>query len=38
MILSKEFKEPSSHLPLKEKDKLILGLLRKDVKLAKRFF
>jgi hypothetical protein len=36
MTFSKEFKESLSHLPSKEKDKLILRLLRKDVKLANR--
>ena len=36
MTFSKEFKEALSHLPAKEKDKLILRLLRKDLKLANR--
>ena len=36
MTFSKEFKESLSHLPSKEKDKLILRLLRKDIKLANR--
>jgi hypothetical protein len=36
MKYSKEFKEAISHLPDKEKDKLILRLLKKDIKLANR--
>jgi hypothetical protein len=36
MTFPKEFKEALSHLPSKEKDKLILRLLKKDVVLANR--
>lgn len=36
MKFSKDFKEAISHLPGKEKDKLILRLLKKDIKLANR--
>lgn len=36
MKFSKEFKEAISHLPSKEKDKLLLRLLKKDPILAKR--
>lgn len=36
MIFDKEFKEALSRLPSKEKDKLILRFLRKDLNLAKR--
>jgi len=36
MKYSKEFKEAISNLPSKEKDKLILRLLRKDIPLANR--
>jgi hypothetical protein len=36
MTFPKEFKEALSHLPSKEKDKLILRLLRKDLALANR--
>lgn len=36
MIFDKEFKEAISHLSSKEKDKLILRLLKKDLMLAKR--
>jgi hypothetical protein len=36
MIFPKEFKEALSHLPSKEKDKLILRLLKKDLLLANR--
>lgn len=36
MTFSKEFKEALSHLPSKEKDKLILRLLKKDLVLANR--
>lgn len=36
MTFSKEFKEAISHLPSKEKDKLILRLLKKDVALTNR--
>lgn len=36
MKFSKEFKEAISHLTGKEKDKLILRLLKKDIKLANR--
>jgi hypothetical protein len=36
MRFSKEFKEAISHLTDKEKDKLILRLLKKDLKLANR--
>jgi len=31
-----EFKEALRHLPIKEKDKLIVRLLKKDLNLAKR--
>lgn len=36
MKYTKEFKEAISHLPGKEKDKLILRLLKKDIKLTNR--
>ena len=36
MTFPKEFKEALSHLPSKEKDKLILRLLKKDLLLANR--
>ena len=36
MTFPKEFKEALSHLPSKEKDKLILRLLKKDITLANR--
>lgn len=36
MKFSKEFKEAISHLPAKEKDKLLFRLLKKDLILAKR--
>mgnify|MGYP001791296053 CR=1 FL=1 len=36
MIFNKEFKEAISNLPSKEKDKLILRLLKKDLNLANR--
>ena len=36
MSFPKEFKEALSHLPSKEKDKLILQLLKKDLVLANR--
>lgn len=36
MKYSKEFKEAIAHLPSKEKDKLILRLLKKDIKLTNR--
>lgn len=36
MTFPKEFKEALSHLPSKEKDKLVLRLLRKDLLLANR--
>lgn len=36
MTFSKEFKEALSHLPVKEKDKLLFRLLKKDKILAKR--
>lgn len=36
MKFSKDFKEAISHLPDKEKDKLILRLLKKDLRLANR--
>lgn len=38
MQFSKEFKEALSELPSKEKDKLLLRLLKKDLKLADRLF
>ncbi len=38
MEIDKEFKEALSHLPAKEKDKLVLRLLRKDKVLAERLF
>ncbi|MFD0795991.1 hypothetical protein ACFQZJ_00850 [Maribacter chungangensis] len=38
MPFSKEFKEALSELPSKEKDKLLLRLLKKDLKLADRLF
>lgn len=38
MQFSKEFKEALSYLPGKEKDKLIIRLLRKDINLANRLF
>ena len=38
MEIDKEFKEALSHMPAKEKDKLILKLLRKDYILAERLY
>lgn len=38
MIFTKEFKEVISHLPSKEKDKLIIRLLKKNVNLANRLY
>lgn len=38
MTFDKEFKEAISHLPSKEKDKLILRLLKKDISLANRLY
>jgi hypothetical protein len=38
MKFDKEFKEAISHLPSKEKDKLILRLLKKDLNLANRLY
>ncbi len=38
MTFDKKFKEAISHLPSKEKDKLILRLLKKDLNLANRLY
>ena len=38
MTFNNEFKEAVSHLPSKEKDKLILRLLKKDLVLANRLY
>lgn len=38
MIFDKEFKEALSYLPSKEKDKLIIRLLKKDTTLANRLY
>ncbi|QHI39088.1 hypothetical protein IMCC3317_44890 [Kordia antarctica] len=38
MKFDKEFKEAISHLPSKEKDRLLLRLLKKDISLANRLY